>query len=169
MAAVNTPCTTAASLLAACSCRVLAISHHSSDTAVACACSVAPVVYRDAACLPKARFSICFRPRCPSNKTHSCTVGLHKYSEMILELSFYTGPTAAMMSDFRCGLVSLFPTEYAKLCVNGCHYVITYKCFPSCLLLFKTYFLIVFHLYHVTYYYLYLYCLLFNVVCFEIN
>ena len=45
----------------------------------------------------------------------------------------------------------------------------TYKCFTSCLLLFKTYFLIVFHSYHVTYYYLYLYCLLFNVVCFEIN
>ena len=38
----------------------------------------------------------------------------------------------------------------------------TYKCFTSCLLLFKTYFLIVFHLYH--YYYLYLYCLLFKVV-----
>jgi len=32
----------------------------------------------------------------------------------------------------------------------------------------KTYFLIVFHSYHVTYY-LYLYCLLFDVVCFEIN
>ena len=43
----------------------------------------------------------------------------------------------------------------------------TYKWFTSCLLLSKTYFLIVFHSYHVTYYYLY--CLLFNVVCFEIN
>ena len=58
----------------------------------------------------------------------------------------------------------------------GWHYMMwmmwqemTYKCFTSCLLLFKTYFLIVFHSYHVTYYYLYLYCLLFNVVCFEIN
>ena len=44
----------------------------------------------------------------------------------------------------------------------------TYKCFTSCLLLFKTYFLIVFHSYHVTYY-LYLHCLFFNVMCFEIN
>ena len=44
---------------------------------------------------------------------------------------------------------------------------VTYKCFTWCLLLFKTYFLIVFHSYHVTYYYLY--CLLFNIVCFEIN
>ena len=43
----------------------------------------------------------------------------------------------------------------------------TYKCFTSCLLLFKTYFWIVFNLYHVTYYYLH--CLLFNVVCFELN
>ena len=44
----------------------------------------------------------------------------------------------------------------------------TYKCLTSGLLLFNTYFSIVYHLYHVTYYLLDLSCLFFNVACFEI-
>ena len=43
----------------------------------------------------------------------------------------------------------------------------THKCFTSCLLLLKIYLLIVFYSDHVTYY-LYLNCLLFNVVCLQI-
>ena len=47
--------------------------------------------------------------------------------------------------------------------------VYTYKCLTSSLLLFKTYFFIVYHSYHVTCYLLDLCFLFFNVVCFEIN
>ena len=44
-----------------------------------------------------------------------------------------------------------------------------YKCLTLSLVLFKTYFFIVYHSYHVTYYLLDLCCLIFNVVCFEMN